>query len=125
MSRWGRFRAYVPQFLVAPSIVATTNLVLTTGRRIAERFAPALGLEIFPVPMVLKPFTVRMVWHPRTEDDSVGRWLRSLVQRAVSQLLESEKSEARSLRRRAPRSRGRNGLHEPATSWKTRGHPSR
>ena len=81
-----RIAVSVPQFLVAPSIVAATELVLTTGRRIAERLGPALGLEIFAPPVALKPFAVRMIWHPRTESDSVGRWLRSMLRSAGSRL---------------------------------------
>lgn len=91
--------ASVPQFLVAPAIVAATDLVLTTGRRIAERFAAPLGLETFPAPFDLRPFTVRMVWHPRTENDSVGNWLRSNVRAATSRL--------RSTEERRPERRGR------------------
>jgi DNA-binding transcriptional LysR family regulator len=78
-----RIAAYVPHFLVAPSIVAQTDLVLTTGRRIAERLAPALGLRLLRPPVALSPFAVRMVWHPRSEDDSVARWLRSMVRAAA------------------------------------------
>jgi DNA-binding transcriptional LysR family regulator len=94
LARDGRSRhiaAYLPQFLVAPSIVAATDLVLTTGRRIAERLAPSLGLELFEPPLALKPFSVRMVWHPRTEDDSVGRWLRSVLREAVARLQSAER----------------------------------
>ena len=93
LERTGRSRhvaAFVPHFLVAPSIVAATNLVLTTGRRIAERLAPALGLETFAPPLRLEPFAVRMVWHPRTEDDSVGHWLRSVLKQAASRLNETD-----------------------------------
>jgi hypothetical protein len=79
---------------VAPSIVATTDLVLTTGRRIAERFAASFDLEVFAPPFVLKPFSVRMVWHPRTQDDSVGRWLRAVLREATSRLLLSERRNA-------------------------------
>jgi hypothetical protein len=33
-----------------------------------------LDLETFDAPVApLTPFVVRTVWHPRTEDDSVGR----------------------------------------------------
>ena len=67
----------MPHFLVAPSIVAETDLVLTTGRRIAEQLAAPLGLAMLPPPIKLAPFIVRMVWHPRSEDESVGKWLRS------------------------------------------------
>jgi DNA-binding transcriptional LysR family regulator len=84
----------VPQFLVAPSIVAETDLVLTTGRRIADKLAPSLGLEVFTPPVSLKPFAVRMIWHPRTENDNVGRWLRSTLRDAVSRLRAAERARA-------------------------------
>jgi DNA-binding transcriptional LysR family regulator len=102
LARRGRSRhvaAYVPHFLVAPSIVAATDLVVTTGRRIAERMAPMLGLEIFDCPVDLKPFTVRCVWHPRTEDDSVGRWLRGVLRDASARL--ARDGPARGRRRRS------------------------
>jgi DNA-binding transcriptional LysR family regulator len=81
-----RVAVSVPQFLVAPSLVAETDLVLTTGRRIADKLAPALGLEIFAPPVSLKPFAVRMIWHPRTESDSVGQWLRAMLRAAAARL---------------------------------------
>src|SRR5215471_2494038 len=90
LAKQGRSRhiaAHVPHFLVAPSIVAATNLVVTTGRRIAERVAPMLGLETFPCPVPLKPFVVRSVWHPRTDEDGVGRWLRSLFREATANMM--------------------------------------
>jgi DNA-binding transcriptional LysR family regulator len=108
LARSGRSRrivAYVPQFLVAPSIVAETDLILTTGRRIAERLAPSLGLQLFLPPFALKPFSVRMVWHPRSEEDSVGRWLRTVVRTAVSRLLASERTKPPTRQPRARASR--------------------
>jgi DNA-binding transcriptional LysR family regulator len=105
LARQGRSRrivAYVPQFLVAPSIVAETDLVVTTGRRIAERVAPMLGLEIFDCPVALKPFGVHSVWHPRTEDDSVGQWLRALFRDAAARLVGGD---GHPKRRRAPGAR--------------------
>jgi DNA-binding transcriptional LysR family regulator len=116
LARRGRSRhivAYVPQFLVAPSIVAATNLVLTTGRRIAERLAPSLDLELFAPPFALKPFGVRMVWHPRTEDDSVGRWLRSALREATSRLLLSERRRAEEPDRRRARPKARRSPGDP------------
>jgi hypothetical protein len=86
--------AYVPHFLVAPTIVAATDLVVTTGRRIAERLAPMLDLEMFAAPVPLSPFVVRTVWHPRTEDDSVGRWLRALLREAAAKMTNAERRTA-------------------------------
>src|SRR5262249_23596843 len=106
LAKRGRSRhiaAYVPHFLVAPSIVASTDLVVTPGRRIAERVAPMLGLETLECPIPLKPFTLRMVWHPRTENDAVGRWLRSLFREAATKLLHVEKGKGDRSPRRQPR----------------------
>jgi DNA-binding transcriptional LysR family regulator len=89
LERLGRHRkiaAYVPHFLVAPSIVAETDLVLTTGRRIAEQLAAPLGLTMLPPPVKLAAFVVRMVWHPRTEEESVGQWLRAVVRAGAAAL---------------------------------------
>jgi hypothetical protein len=30
----------------------------------------------------LAPFAVRMIWHPRSEQESVARWFRSVVRAA-------------------------------------------
>jgi DNA-binding transcriptional LysR family regulator len=81
--RGRRIAAYVPHFLVAPQIVAETDLVLTTGRRIAERIARPLGLRSFAPPLPLAPFSVRMIWHPRSEDEAIARWFRDIVRTAA------------------------------------------
>jgi DNA-binding transcriptional LysR family regulator len=106
LARRGRSRhvaAYVPHFLVAPSIVAATDLVVTTGRRIAERLAPTLDLETFAAPVPLAPFVVRTVWHPRTEDDSVGRWLRALLREAAAKMTNTERRTASTRTRKTAR----------------------
>jgi DNA-binding transcriptional LysR family regulator len=81
-----RVLATVPHFLVAPGIVHSTDLVLTTGQRVADEFAPRLQLESFPCPVPLEPFTVSMVWHARSDDEGAGRWLRELLREATAQL---------------------------------------
>ena len=90
-----RIAAYVPHFLVASSLVASTDLVLTAGRRVADNLAPTFGLESFVPPVALDPFEVQMVWHPRTEKDSVGTWLRTLVRDATRRLRSAEESAAK------------------------------
>jgi DNA-binding transcriptional LysR family regulator len=109
LARRGRSRhiaAHVPHFLVAPSIVAATDLVLTTGRRLALRLAPMLDLETFAAPVTLPPFVVRTVWHPRTEEDSVGRWLRAVLREAAGKMANAERREApRAARAGRPRRR--------------------
>ena len=63
-----------------------------------------LGLEVVECPVALKPFVVRSVWHPRTENDSVGRWLRGLFREASARLA---RAEADPTRRRTRAARGR------------------
>jgi len=41
---------------------------------------------MLPAPIKLARFVVRMVWHPRSEDDSVGKWLRAVVRAAAAAL---------------------------------------
>jgi DNA-binding transcriptional LysR family regulator len=71
--------AYVPHFLVAPGVVAHTDLVVTMAERVLTPLAPALGLAVTRCPVLLEPFAVRMLWHLRAEDDKAQRWLRAHV----------------------------------------------
>jgi DNA-binding transcriptional LysR family regulator len=68
-----------PHFLVAPFILARTNLVATLVERVAKEFAPILDLKILPCPLPLKGFSVFMRWHQSMSDRDVNAWLRSVV----------------------------------------------
>jgi DNA-binding transcriptional LysR family regulator len=74
-----RVAAVVPNFLSAPFTVATTDLILSLPRRIAEacvRFSP---LKIVEVPLGLPPYDVVMAWHPVKEKEPAHIWLREQV----------------------------------------------
>jgi DNA-binding transcriptional LysR family regulator len=68
-----------PHFLVAPSILARTNLVATLVERVAKEFAPILNLKILPCPLPLQGFSVFMRWHQSTIDRDVNAWLRGVI----------------------------------------------
>jgi DNA-binding transcriptional LysR family regulator len=68
-----------PHFLVAPSILARTNLVATLVERIAKEFAPILNLKILPCPLPLQGFSVFMHWHQSISDHDANAWLRGVV----------------------------------------------
>jgi DNA-binding transcriptional LysR family regulator len=68
-----------PHFLVAPSILAQTNLVATLADRVAKEFAPILNLKILPCPLPLKGFPVFMRWHQSLNDHAANAWLRNIV----------------------------------------------
>lgn len=74
---------YVPHFLVAPQIVAESDLVVTLPERAAQHFATFLPLEICEPPLPALRFPVSMVWHERTHQSPAHRWLRSQVPREV------------------------------------------
>jgi DNA-binding transcriptional LysR family regulator len=80
-----RVAVAVPHFLVAPYVVASSDLVLTLARRVADLLAAPLRLAVLAPPPELgvTGFTVSAMWHDRTHDDPARRWLREvLVQEA-------------------------------------------
>jgi DNA-binding transcriptional LysR family regulator len=73
---------HVSQFLVVPSIVASTDLSAAIDRRVATAFP--LPLRVFPPPVPLPAGRVSMVWHRRSQDDPASRWLRRVVEAAAT-----------------------------------------
>ena len=73
-----------PHFLVAPLVVARTDLIATIPRRIAETCAEFLELSVFDPPVDVPGFPIHMVWHPRTQEHPPHRWLRDQIVQAVS-----------------------------------------
>jgi DNA-binding transcriptional LysR family regulator len=69
----------VPYFRTALEIVARSDDVLTVSWRLAERYAPNLGLRLLEPPLPLEPYTLSLVWHPRFDADPSHRWLRQRV----------------------------------------------
>lgn len=63
-------------FLVAPFVVAGSDLVLTLPERVARRFAAHLPVRVLEPPVEVPRFTVGLVWHERQHADPVHAWLR-------------------------------------------------
>jgi DNA-binding transcriptional LysR family regulator len=72
----------VPHFLLAPHLVANSDLVLTVGARVAERFAELLPVRVVQAPVKLPSFEVRMYWHERHHRDPAQQWFRNVVRSA-------------------------------------------
>lgn len=68
-----------PHFLVAPLVVARTDLIATLPRRLATTYAQFLPLNVFPPPLDSPGFPVHMVWHPRTHEQAPHQWLRRSI----------------------------------------------
>lgn len=73
----------VPFFTAAPLAAVGTRLVATLPGRLAVQHATDPGLRLVRAPAEIESMTMRMVWHPRLDDDPAQRWLRDTV-RAVT-----------------------------------------
>ncbi len=75
-----RVAVVVPHFLIAPHIVARTDLVLTTASSVARVFADVLPVRLLAPPIELERGTVSMVWHPRMHADAGQKWMRAQIE---------------------------------------------
>jgi DNA-binding transcriptional LysR family regulator len=76
--------ARVSHFLMVPMLVARTDLVAAISRRVAEAFASALGLQLFPPPLPLPRAWVHQAWHLQMENDPGHCWLRETIAKVAS-----------------------------------------
>ncbi len=76
----------VPYFVTALQLTAQTDYVLTVSERIARHFAASLPIRLLEAPLVLEPYALSLVWHPRFDGDAAHRFLRSVFTRAAAPL---------------------------------------
>ncbi len=82
LARQGRRRhiaVRVPTFLMAPVLVASSDLVGLYPARLASRAATMLPLTVHPPPFPLAGFDLHMGWHERHRHDPGHLWLRQQV----------------------------------------------
>ncbi len=85
--------ARCPHFALIPAMVASTLLVLTTGRQYCERFIGQLPVKILPCPVPFPRMVYYQLWHERTHASTACRWLRERV-REVAQSLQPDAAPA-------------------------------
>ena len=68
----------VNQFLVAPSIIRRSNMILTVSKRVAEKFRLD-RVKVFPLPLFAHPLSLKIVWHKRTDTHSGNKWMRNKI----------------------------------------------
>lgn len=69
----------LPHFVVAPHVVAASDLMLTLPERMARILAAQLPIVVLETPLDLPTFTVSMIWHERSDADPAHTWLRAEV----------------------------------------------
>jgi DNA-binding transcriptional LysR family regulator len=79
LGRTRRVVARVPHFLIAPHVIASSDLCVTIAARLAALYAEPLGLALLPTPFEMGGFTIGMAWHERAHADPGHRWLRDQI----------------------------------------------
>ena len=76
-----RVTVALPHAMVAPHVIASSDLLLTMPERVARVLAPPLDLVVLEPPqeLPLTGFTISMLWHDRTHSDPARRWLRDVI----------------------------------------------
>lgn len=78
--------ARCPYFGQIPSMVASTLLVLTTGRQYCARFVDTLPVVMLACPVEFPRMMYYQLWHERTHTSAAGRWLRERVKSVAAAL---------------------------------------
>jgi len=65
-----------PSFLIAPSVVAQTDMLVVTPLSVANHFTDKLPVKILPLPMKLAPFDLHILWHPFHAETPAHTWFR-------------------------------------------------
>ena len=82
----------VAHFSLIPSMVASTLLVLTTGRAYCQRYVGRLPVTILACPVAFPRMRYYQLWRERTHASASARWLRERVKSVASKLLDDSAS---------------------------------
>lgn len=88
----------VAHFSLIPAMVASTLLVLTTGRTFCERYQGRLPVRLLPCPVAFPRMRYYQLWHARSQSSASARWLRERVKLVASKLHEDLAAPAVALR---------------------------
>ncbi len=106
LGRSRRIAFATPNFLVAPEVVAKTDLVITLAARIAIGFERVLPLAVFEPPLELPGFRIAMFWHESQHADPAHTFLRrelACVSAALGPIRTPPRRASRSATARRPR----------------------
>ncbi len=78
----------VAHFSLIPAMVASTLLVLTTGRAYCQRFVDRLPVQILDCPVPFPRMRYYQLWHARSHASAAGRWLRGRIKAVAAGLPE-------------------------------------
>jgi len=68
-----------PTFMGVPFLIAQSDMIATVPERIAQKFIDLAPIRIFEPPLTLAPINVVLMWHDRTHNNPLHRWLRDMI----------------------------------------------
>ena len=86
LGRQRNIMARCAHFGLIPDMVASSLLVLTSGRQYCERFLDRLPVAILACPLALPRLMYYQLWHERTHSSSSARWLRERIKSVAASL---------------------------------------
>lgn len=69
----------LPNVLVAPFIIASSDLIMTLPRHAATTLAQAAGIAIYPAPFAILPYTLKVYSHSKYARSDAHLWLRGVM----------------------------------------------
>lgn len=69
----------VQDFMVAPRMVAETDLIATVPERFALSVADQYSLQVLKSPLRLPAICIAAYWHERSQREPAHRWLRKVI----------------------------------------------
>ncbi len=81
-----RIVASVPEYAIAPHVLAQSDLVFTTGRPFAEQMAQSLPFAVLDAPPELGRMKFYMLWHDCRHHSPAHAWLRQVLRSIAAEL---------------------------------------
>lgn len=78
--------ARCPHFGLIPQMVASSLLVLTTGRQFCERYTGSLPLKVLECPIDFPQLVYYQLWHERSHASASAKWLRERIKHVAASL---------------------------------------
>ncbi|MFO0667477.1 MAG: LysR family transcriptional regulator [Polyangiaceae bacterium] len=104
---------YLPHFLLAPPLLARTDLLMTVPRAVLADVAPRFGLVALTCPVKLTPIELSMFWSAQLDRDPAVTWFRKAIEEAACEAFAQPESastgrdfEGQTVTRRKRTSRG-------------------
>lgn len=86
VGRERRIALTVAGFQSLPHLVAASDLVAITARRLAERMAGSVPLEVYPLPMPMAGFPLDLVWGQASDTAPAETWFRGVLAEVAADL---------------------------------------